>query len=514
MPSVHPKIPLPLPLQGIRPDVDDFHIPPDALRSTSYNWMLDDGKIVTRPGFAVFANDTGIFDPIRVISYTDHNNTRRVVHSTTQRWWHYDPISNQWQDISDGALLWSSSTDAVQFRVFNSSGVAYLLGVNQLNTPRAWDSDPAHDFTLFGGSAPVAGAIAIVADRVLLGDLGVAGGGTQIDVSGFQTHAAGWGITQTTTLVDTPGRIVTMLELGATQAAVYKTDAIYLASGNTGLAPIRFDLHSAYTPSPASPASVLPLSQTLHAIFTWDGELYLFDGATFTKHPSSDSVRQLFEQNAELGANVGHRKAHAYYNSKKNELRWYYTRDGLASLGPRDAISINLSNGSVWKLNYNKSAFSFSTSYYGILNLVPGPSTLTNEVLLGSETGQFYREGGNTDAGTGIDAMMETGLSDLGDATRYKTIEETEHYFGPPASTQTPTVQILLSKSGESETVTPDATLTVDPAAAGPYVTGHRLADGSRPTSRFLGIRIQDDDLSAPLEYRGSSVLAIPRGSK
>jgi hypothetical protein len=210
MPSVHPKIPLPLPLQGIRPDVDDFHIPPDALRPASYNWLLRDGKIVTRPGVVTFANDPGTLIPLRVITYTDHNNTNRLVHSTTQRWFAYNTGTNQWDDISDAALLWNSATAQVEFRVFNSGGTAYLLGVNRLNTPRAWNSNPASDFTEFGGSAPVAGAIAICADRVLLGDLGVAGGGTQIDVSAFQDHTSGWGSVQTTTLVDTPGRIVAM----------------------------------------------------------------------------------------------------------------------------------------------------------------------------------------------------------------------------------------------------------------------------------------------------------------
>jgi hypothetical protein len=492
--------------------VDDFHIPPDALRSTSYNWLLRDGKIVTRPGITVFANDPGTLIPLRVIAYTDHNNTNRLVHSTTQRWYAYNTGgTNQWDDISDGALLWNAATTQVEFRVFNSGGTAYLLGVNRLNTPRAWNSNPASDFTEFGGSAPVAGAIAVCADRVLLGDLGVAGGGTQIDVSAFQDHTSGWGAVQTTTLVDTPGRIVAMLELGATQTAVYKTDAIYLASGTTGLAPIRFDLHSAYTPSPASKASIIPLSQTLYAIFTWDGELYLFDGATLTQHPSSDRVRLLFNKTAAQTESKGNRTAHGYYNPLTNELRWYYTQTALAGQGPRDAIVVNLSNGSVWKLNYSKSVLTFRTSHFGV---VVDSSTVRNRTLLGEISGQFYTEEGDDDAGTGIEARLETGLSDLGDPTRLKSIEESEHYFANPTSTQTPTAQLLTSVAGKDPDITPVSAITLTPTSEGPYRTSHRDAAGERIAAQFVGLRIQDNDLSAPLEYRGSSVLAIPRGSR
>ncbi|HEY7710633.1 MAG TPA: hypothetical protein VIG57_11450, partial [Candidatus Entotheonella sp.] len=222
MPSVHPKIPLPLPVQGIRPDVDDFHIPPDALRSTSYNWLWQDGKIVTRPGLTAYGPAT-TGRPTGIFSYRDHNQNYKLVMATTTGWWAYNTSTGLWVDITGAGLPISTATQRTVFRAFNTGGVVYALGVNRINAPYAWDSDFTHDYALFGGSppAPVAGSIAICADRVLLGALAVSGGGTQVDVSAFQDHTDGWGTVQTTTLVDTPGYIICMQELGANQTAIY-----------------------------------------------------------------------------------------------------------------------------------------------------------------------------------------------------------------------------------------------------------------------------------------------------
>jgi hypothetical protein len=511
MPSVHPQIPLPLPLQGIRPDVDDFHIPPDALRSTSYNWLLRDGKIVTRPGLTTYGPAT-TGRPTGIFSYRDHNQNYKLVMATTTGWWSYSTVTDSWTDITGAGLPISTATQRTIFRAFNTGGVVYLLGVNRINAPYAWDSDPTHDYTLFGGSppAPTAGAISICADRVLLGALNVAGGGTQIDVSAFQDHTSGWGTVQTTTLVDTPGYIICMQELGANQTAVYKTDAIYLASGTTGLAPIRFDLHSASVPGPANPRAVIPLSSGIHAVFTNDAELYLFDGASYLQHPASDAVRKLFETNGDITTNLGFRDVHGYYDTARNELRFFYIRPELINIGPRDVIVVNMSNNSVWKLNYDASALSFTASFFGEYS----EDGIQRKAFLGRSTGQIYLPEGPNDAGGNIDAKLETGLSDMGDSTRLKSIEETEHYFANPVSSQLLSVQLLTSTAGKAPDVSAASTLTLNPASEGPYRTGHRDSAGERIAAQFAGLRIQGNDLSQPLEYRGSSVLVIPRGSR
>lgn len=509
MASIHEKVHLPLPTQGIQADVDVFHVGPDSLLPTSYNWLFRNGKMVTRPGLTAIANDPSLAPPLGMISYYDQSNQFHVVHSTTERWWRFNPGTNVWDDISDPLLLWDASLAfPAVFRTFNSGGTVSLLGVNGIDTPRAWNSDPLSDFTLFGGNAPVAQCIAICADRILLGNLPLLDP-SAVDVSAFQDFTTGWGVTQTAVLVNTPGFIVSMDELAANQTAIYKTSSIYLASGTTGLAPIRFDLHVANIAGPAGPRAVVPLTSGLHAIFTGDGELYTFDGINYAAHPASNQVRLLFEQNASDAAGA-RRQLHGFHDILHDELWYFYVAAGDELTGPRDAIVINLNNNSVWKANWNKAGFSFTTSFMG--EFIQG--ALARRAFVGQDTGQFYFLEGDNDAGLGLDVRMETGLSDLGDPTRVKTVEEAEHYFSNPASIQTPAISLLTSESGKDATVSTEQPITLTATSPGHYVSGHRSATGERITSRFVGMSIHDGDLTAPLEYRGSSITVVPRGAR
>ena len=514
MPSIHPKIQLPLPVQGIRADLDDFHLPPDALRSTSYNWLLRDGKMVTRPGLTTFANDPGTARPTAAIFFRDVNNTSHLVHATDTNWWRYDSSTNTWDDISDAGLLWSAGTLAAPatFRVFNSGGDTYLLGTSlgPNNTPRAWDTTPTSNvFTLFGGSAPAAHCIAIVGDRVILGALQT--NRQAIDVSAFQDHTSGWGVTQTAVLAETPGPIVTMQELGINQCAVYKTNSIYIVSATTGLAPLRFDLHTANISGPMSVRAVVPISSSVHAVFTEESELFFFDGVNYSRHPASPMIQSLFLLDASTTI-TGTGSLHGHYNRRYNELWWFYSRAGLESLGQTDAIVVNLNNNSVWKANFFDNAqIPITAAHYG---QVFSSTTRRPVFYLANSSGQFYTMEGNQDVNTSINANLETGLSDLGDPTQAKTLEETEHYFANPTATETPSVNILTSESGSAPTISPNRSLVLSASSTGPYRLGHRATGGGKITSRFMGIRIRDTGLTSPLEYRGTSLTIVPRGNR
>jgi hypothetical protein len=301
-----------------------------------------------------------------------------------------------------------------------------------------------------------------------------------------------------------------MNELGASRTAIYKTDAVYLASGTTGLAPVRYDLHSAYVPGPASSHAVVPLASGLHAIFTGQGELFTFDGVNYSKHPASDRVRILYNRDASLSSGAI-RQIHGFYDHLHSELWYFYSRTGIGGTGCRDAIVINLVNNSVWKINFNKSGLTFTASHYGDFLTTTTTKTLP---MLARNTAQLYTLEGQTDSGFSLDTLMESGLNPLGDPTRLKTVEETEHFFASPGSQQTPSVRILTNNAGGSVGQSAAQTLTLNPTSDGPYTTGHRNSNGEKVSSRFLGLRIEDTDLTGTLEYRGSAITVVPRGTR
>lgn len=508
MASIHPKVHLPLPVGGLRPDLTDFDIPPDALRPGSYNWLLRDGsKLVTRPGFTPFAQDTGAPIPLGAISFQDRLGTGHIIHATTEKWWRFNTTTLLWQDISDPALLWDGSQNVpVTFRVFNSGSNTFLLGTNGADTPRAWDTSPTTNvFTAFT-TLNFARCIAILRDRVLLGHL--SGDPNAIDVSAFQDHTSGWGVNQTATLLETPGFIVAMEEINPTQVAVYKTDSIYLVTGTSGLAPFRFDIQVTNISGPINPRGVVPITASLHAVFTRNFQLFFFDGSSYVPHPASDRVRILVEQSASKEP-LALAKSHAYYDRTNNELRWFYVKEGDELVGPRDTIVVNLSNDSVWREEY---PIAFTMSYYG--NFLFSSDELRPSILLGDADAQCYLFEGDDDDGAAIGANLETGLNHLGDPTRAKTVEEIEHYFSNPTSTQTPSISILTSEAGKDPAESSAQPITLTTTSTGPYMTGHRTAGGERITSRFIGMKITDASLTAPLEYRGSSVTVVPRGNR
>ena len=510
MASVRPNLPLPLPIQGIRADLDDFHVPPDALRVGSFNWIWRDGKIVTRPGLTIFGEiPAGGKPPQQFIFYRDDNDERISVYATIKGWWRFDYDECTWVDISNPAIpIENTLSDKSHFRVLSHSGSTFLLGVNATDLPVAWETPPTSNlFALFGGSAPAARYIAILADRVLLA--GLPTGLSQVDVSAFQDHSSGWGVTQTATLIESPGLIVGMHEIGSNQVAIYKETSVYLASGTTGIAPIRFDLHTTDIPGPANSNCIIPLTRSIHAIFTQGGEMYTFDGINYAQHPATAKVRLLYEENRDTAINLT-RRSHGFYNRHDNEIWFFYSRTGLESTGPQDAIVINLTNNSVWKIDFTKSGKSFTASYYEEIKDQSG--ILRPKILLGEHSGQWYLLEGNNDDGTAIETQMHTGLSSIGDPTQAKTLEETEFYFQRPLSNQSFTVQITSSNAGETIASSAAQTVNLTTTSSGAYSSGVRTTASDRLTSRFFGVSVVASALTAPLTYIGTTLTPAQRG--
>jgi hypothetical protein len=237
--------------------------------------------------------------------------------------------------------------------------------------------------------------------------------------------------------------------------------------------------------------------------------MYTFDGINYAQHPATAKVRLLYEENRDTAINLT-RRSHGFYNRHDNEIWFFYSRTGLESTGPQDAIVINLTNNSVWKIDFTKSGKSFTASYYEEIKDQSG--ILRPKILLGEHSGQWYLLEGNNDDGTAIETQMHTGLSSIGDPTQAKTLEETEFYFQRPLSNQSFTVQITSSNAGETIASSAAQTVNLTTTSSGAYSSGVRTTASDRLTSRFFGVSVVASALTAPLTYIGTTLTPAQRG--
>jgi len=207
--------------------LDAEHIPADGLRKAE-NWVHQNDEFRVRDGLTAFGDDIDQ-RPAGFFTYHDADGNYRIVMGTDLGWWSYDEATSTWTDIS-GTALTSAPIDAQIYRIFQKAGTTWLLGVNGVDPFNKWDGDPATNYSAVGGSPPVASAMMVLADRVILGNL--RSGATQspvaFAVSSRLDFDTGWA-TQLIGLLSNARDIVAMQELGEFVGAVHCEDSIWLA---------------------------------------------------------------------------------------------------------------------------------------------------------------------------------------------------------------------------------------------------------------------------------------------
>jgi hypothetical protein len=199
------------------------------------------------------------------------------------------------------------------FRTFEAGGHTWILATNGVFPPVMYHEgignngpDPGNidEFTPIGRvtdepvsgwfgevgfvGAPTADCMAIVGRRMILGGVTNDSGDYGITFSHVNEHRLGWDAsndyawTVYAMLGDTPGRIVTIREITALAAAVYKEDAIYHCVTQADFlgqnAPFRFELVKAGISGPSSQLSVVRIIDGRQAYLATDGGVYLYDG--------------------------------------------------------------------------------------------------------------------------------------------------------------------------------------------------------------------------------------------
>lgn len=481
MPSVLPPIRLQTPSAGVRPDLHPSDIPPDALRD-SQNWIYRNGIFSARPGMAVFANDINE-RPMAFADYTHNDGARRLVMGTTVGWRKYNSGTNAWDSIT--GTLTGSATDQIVFRVFDKGGIKYLLGTNGADTLKKWNGTDAA-FAAAGGSPPRARCMVISNDSIVLFNLlsGATISGSAYDVSANKDFDSGWGTRLTGLLVDTPGAIISALEFGPLQCAIYKEDAIYMMFAQTsGIAPFRFELKSASVTGPVSPLSAVQVSDGLHAFLGSDGAVRLFDG--IETRSMGYHVQKYIADRLDPALFA---RSFGFFDREANELVFCFAEVGSSE--PNLFVHINIGTTALWPMRFSSTmrasaGLKVTAQHAMTIGEVTGTvgdydktigefDAPSRQSIFGDVGGQVFSNTGGSDALNYLDSYFETGL--FGSGPKWSTLVEIEHLLVPTAAHELPTIQIGTAVSNEDRTLGTEVQIPgYGGGRVGPFITGHRV---------------------------------------
>lgn len=511
MATINPGVTIKPLFGGQRCDLDRFDVPQDCAYLLR-NWLKRDGKFVIRPGFEALG--TSLADrPAGMIQYDHNSGVRMSVIGTIGKWFAYNHVTKDWSDITEGGNALTGSQDTHQvFRVSYKNNIAYLIGVNGYSdAPKKWDGVAAN-YSDIGGSPPKAKCMALNNNRVLLGNTYTTQPNIhQIDVGAFNDFEGGWGAVQTVNLMDTPGAITAMRELGNLVTAIYKTDSIYIASAQAGLEPFNFELKISEAVGPASNRSLINIPGG-HAYMAWDGSFWFFDGVNFSS--LGPHLQAHVRQTADMGEIA---QSFGFFDGFRREL-WFIYR-GRGSATPNMGIVVCLDDMSAWPISFGSMR---PTAGYGsriMTSPVIGDLTMPlgdldtpiyawshfyNHIVLVDISGQVAVDGGLTDIGEDIPMELETGMMSPSGLQAGVTAVESQHFFGRTSEDQNVAVQLGYSKTGEEPSYTTGVNINLKDA---------KLVLGHRKTAKSFSMKMSGS-INQSVQWRGSLVNGAGRGPR
>jgi hypothetical protein len=511
MATSNPGIVIKPPFGGTLANKDLMDLPEGYAR-TCLNWLKRDGRFVVRPGFTQLGATLG--DRALGITQYDHQSLHRfTVVGTLSKWFTWDLTTLDWRDITevDNELTGSETTNQI-FRVFYKNNKAWVIGCNGFSDkPKKWDGVDA-TYADIAGNIPKCKCMAINNNRLLVANTYTTQANVhQVDVSAFNDFEAGFdGTVQLVNLMDTPGEIIEMRELGNLATAIYKTDSIYVATAQSGIDPFFFELRVPSVQGPISPRAVISLG-ALHVFLAQNGGLWQFDGNQVTALP--DYLRQHIVNTADLGAL---NRAFGWFDAAHNEIWLIY--QGKGSAQPNLGLVINMLDMTSWPIQFN--GF-YPTAGFGaqleenvrigdmVLPLSGYPEPLSDlshlylRTLVIGHTGVAGEEGGYNDVGNAILLEMETGMQSPSNLKAYFTADEVDLLFEKAAGSQSITIELGTSEDGANPTYTNLG--AVDIGAGGPYQIGARV------TSRLFSLRLTASATQSVI-WRGAAVSGAQRG--
>lgn len=536
MPAHTFQAPLPIPVQGYRPDLSPRDIGALGLYQAQ-NWMVRDGIMQPRPGFS---QGQGVAFSQRVEGFTQYIHTdgnTRVVLGTTVGWRQVNSATNNWDDITGNALTGSGINQQV-FRVFHRAGISHLIGCNGKDTPKKWDGTAA-TYSDMAGTPPVSKAMLTLASRIILLNLVTGGAGATASPVGYDTSSqndfdTGWGTVQFGLLNDTPGPVVGGMEFGNLQGAIYKRDAIVMAIAQASTSPFRFEWRVTNVAGPASPLSIVPLTENLHAYLGQDGAVYLFDGV------NARSIGYHIQKHILATGDIfSFDRAWGAWDFERQELWFGYPETGSAEVNIVSVINLvtgtmeqGVQNGALWPQRFDLAAIkpvmgaklrvTSSITWSGASGTwqdqtktwAQFDTQLRRMVLADLTAGRVFNDQsfGDGPSATPFASYFETGLSDLSGqqpgqytsspvAFRWKIVKSIDNYFGQTIGSQNVTVKVGSSDFGEARVLSSGQTYDLS-QVGWKYV-------GARVSGRLLSYRLEATVSNQILWYGAEASVAL-----
>jgi len=278
-------------------------------------------------------------------------------------------------------------------------------------------------------------------------------------------------------LADTPGEVVAIQEMGIQQFAVYKTDAIYTLTAQSGLSPFAPYLRASGIQGPVSPRSVVALNDSTHIYLGRDGGIYMFNGGL--PQDLGDQFRTWISRELDRD-NV--ENSFLLFDENQKQVHVFYPVKGLGGI-VRKGLTIDVSKQPYtgWPILYSKQSMAYDMDEilsederlydHGILcgcmhyradqPVALGSLTVPTSEALGAMTnkerrlllgveheptesragvsyGSIYQVGDSLhDYGVPIVGVLESAITDLGDPDKLKVLMELEILSDPMSDVDT-----------------------------------------------------------------------------
>lgn len=370
MPSPLPFLPFPAARGGVKNDAGQGDIGPGYLWQAE-NYVLEDGLFRTRRGLAPL----GTAQSKRIQGITVHETAgadRTLPYATLDGLKVY--VGDGSDDLDLNVTLSGSAEDSAIFRTFIKSDTNYLLMTNGKDNLQKWDGDQTHDAADASGSPPVMRSMVIVNNRLLAINL-VGDHPNAVDCCDFLDFESGWGNNRVL-LADMPGPLVGGMEMGNLRAAIYGTNAVYMAqaAGATDIFSTPFTYQLAWpmpNAGPVSPRAIVGLPGGQHAFVGLDGAIYIFDGVSAT--PLGSHIQKFLVASADFNlASL----FHAFFDAEQRNLYVYYPEIGQSDCNA--GIAVKIPEGTLWPLRMLKPGAADTGTYVtaGIKAPVPTPTLI------------------------------------------------------------------------------------------------------------------------------------------
>lgn len=454
----------------------------------------------------------------------DQNVTNSITVAAGDKNWFEMNSDFTWAKI-EGAE-WSKGSEASKralpsFRVFDGNidveevgdhvdARRFLVGVNGESNAIYWDGSEEPGEVMEGDTGIKAKAVAVNSNRMLYcGTVEFPDGVWYTDdltVAGFDVDAS------LTRLADSPGSIVGAMEMGNLQTAIYKTDAIYMCIGQGGSPPFRFELRTAYVDGPASPVSIVPISDGIHVFLSGSGDVVMFDGV---RPRSMGKHLQAYIQSTMDSERMN--QSFGFYDKENKDVFFFYPPYGATE--SYNSVIVNMSDEfpTLWPYRFrtriscgNRVVLNLSKSIdqLGSVSIDELEGTIDSfgssrpALVLVGEGGSPKILAGHSDDGAPIEARFKTGLFDMGSITQWKTVKEIDHLFdaGPE---QTINIDLLVSNFGNE-----GKSDAVDSVA---LARGSRKLSRHRTTGRLFAMAV-DVAATQKVEWLGSEAAVSLRG--